>query len=606
MGFLQFLFEGKIDDFKKLFNDKFTPEQINAISKVSKEVNSNNKFLIWMGKSLTETDDELSFGEELSNLQELLLKFNKIGSNLPISDINKYKSINELSDAIKIYENKQRRSIKKVDGADIIYDDDDYTVIHPKTYTASCFYGKGSKWCVSSNDTSNYWYEYDKEYKLFFFLSKKLPTSDRFYKVALLLNYDGKTQYWDAPDNTFSSGWILNTKYLNKILGIINQYMSDNYSNELEKYSTEEKAKQERLLNNNRQNQDRINRERSEAEERRQDAEWDPDNITHGDVGSKAWALFTYITENDGVRAKLPSDEDRLLFIENELERLSELQSQYELAGEDLTEIDGDISSYEAEQAEILNSVDVYDMLPNGSNYEMTIFKVLHDNYDGYEYTVGDQEQIENAAYEYEKSLISDYDNLTELFNKNFLIDYIDEESVIETGREFYNDWIYNDPESYLEKTDRLLSKSQLKEINEYKEKIKKYQSFYERAEERQMEFEPRSSKWLSIEKGLEKLTELIGDLEYDIENITEEPDGDWDENKINSKIEEFVSDIEYNPLSWLTEMGLNINDYIDIDKLIEGVISSDGYYTILNPYDGDGDEITWDGETYHIMNTDR
>ncbi len=49
-----------------------------------------------------------------------------------------------------------------------------------------------------------------------------------------------------------------------------------------------------------------------------------------------------------------------------------------------------------------------------------------------------------------------------------------------------------------------------------------------------------------------------------------------------------------------------NLDDYVDKDELIKSIINENGYYSTLNSYNGDGDTIEWDGETYHIMNTDQ
>ena len=607
MGFLQFLYEGKVDDFKKLFSDKYTtPEQINAIITVSSEVDDKHKYLIWLAKTLTKpvSNNEIAFGEELSEAQELLMKFKTIGPNLPIKDISQYKSISELAEAIKTYENRQRRTIKKVDGADIIYDDDDYTIVHPKEYFASCFYGKGSKWCTASEDTSSYWYSYNKEAKLFYFLSKKLPTSNNFYKVALEQKYDGKRIFWDALDKPFTSGWILGTDYLNDLLKVVDQYMKDNYSKEIDIFGDEEKAKIERERLQRIETQRRLNQKREDAESRRETDEWNPEEVTHGEVGAHAWALFTYLTRYENLEPKEPGDAERLEFIDSELDRLGELQSQYEADGRDLTDIDAEISALEEEKDELEKRVDVYDMIPERT-YGMSEFSVASPDYDGYEWTVGDESQIEIAAYDSVKDSLQD--NGYEYLPKYLVERHIDADTVANEARENYNYWVYDSPESYLDETDRELSKSQQKEIDEYQEKIDKYNSFREKATERQENYDPDSREWKALEKGIDKLTDLISDLEYDIENIKEEPDGDWDEDKIEEKIDELVDDVRDNPMDWLKEMGIEkYDDYIDEDELIKDIIDSDGYYHTLNRYNGDGDTVVWDDEIYHIMNTDR
>lgn len=611
MGFLQFLFEGKVEDFKKLFKDKFdTDNQMDAIIRVSSEVEPKHKYLIWLAKSLTKPvfNNEIAFAEELADAQELLMKFNTIGSNLPIKDISQYKSLSELAEAIKTYENRQRRTIKKVDGADIIYDDDDYTIVHPKEYKASCWYGRGSKWCTASEDSSDQWYSHNKEGKLFYFLSKKLPSSDRFYKVALEQKFNGNRTFYDAPDKPFTSGWILGSKYMDTLLDTVDKYMNDNYKKEIDIFIDANKAKIERERLARIEAQQRLNRKIAEAEERRENDEWNPEEVTHGDVGAKAWALFTYLTQYDRLEAKEPADIERIEFINSELERLDELQSQYEAEGRDLTDIDAEISALEEEKEELENKADVYDMIPEGSYYDLTRFSVAKVDYDGYEYTVGDDSQIDDAAYKSLEDLIDGAGGVLNAFNRNFVMQHIDADAVADDARDAYTEWAYDSPESYLdEKEDRLLSKSQEKDIKEFQEKIDKYQRFYEKAEQRQLEFEYESKQWNAIQKGLDKLTDLISDLEYDIEAIKEEPDGDWDEDKIESKIDELVDDVKDNPLSWLNELGIeNIEPYIDKDELIKDAINTDGYYHNLNSYNSDGDTVTWDGEIYHIMNTDR
>lgn len=610
MGFLQFLFEGKVDDFKKLFKDKYiTDEQIDAIIRVSSEIDSKHKYLIWLAKSLTKPvfNNEIAFADELAEVQELLMKFKTIGSNLPIKDISQYKSISELAEAIKTYENRQRRTIKKVDGADIVYDDDEYTIVHPKEYKASCFYGKGSKWCTASEDSSSQFYSHNKEGKLFYFLSKKLPSNDRFYKVALELKFDGKKTFYDAPDKPFTTGWILGTNYMDDLLKVINRYMVDNYSKEIDIFTDVNKAELERQRMAAIEAAQRLNRKMEEANDRRETNEWDPEEIYHGDVGSKAWALFTYLTEYKDLEAKQPNHTERLEFIDSELERLSELQSQYELEGRDLTDIDIEILTLEEEKEDLENRVDVYDMIPEGSYYDLTRFSVNHTDYNRYEYTVGNDSQIEDAAKDSVRSLINDVGGVLNLFPRSFVENHIDKEAVASEARDCYNSWVYDSPDSYLDEEDKSLSKSQEEDIAEFREKIDKYTSFREKATERQENYDYDSREWKALEKGIDKLTDLISDLEYEIESIEEEPDGDWDYEKIESKIEDLVDDAERDPLGWLKELGIeNLDPYLDIDSIIDDAVETDGYYHNLNSYDGEGDTITWDGETYHIMNTDR
>jgi hypothetical protein len=230
---------------------------------------------------------------------------------------------------------------------------------------------------------------------------------------------------------------------------------------------------------------------------------------------------------------------------------------------------------------------------------------VASPDYDGYEWTVGDESQIEIAAYDSVKDSLQD--NGYEYLPKYLVERHIDADTVANEARENYNYWVYDSPESYLDETDRELSKSQQKEIDEYQEKIDKYTSFREKATERQENYDPDSREWKALEKGIDKLTDLISDLEYDIENIKEEPDGEWDEGRMEEVIDQYVEEARRDPLGYLKDLGVEkYDDYIDDDELIKDIIDSDGYYNTLNRYNGEGDTVVWDDEIYHIMNTDR
>ena len=101
---------------------------------------------------------------------------------------------------------------EKVRGdADRIYQDKTTLVVRPGSEEASCYYGQGTKWCISATEARNYWDQYTGEQGavFFFILDKeaadedKMGTVDR-GKVAFV--YDGDhleaNDPWDAYDET--------------------------------------------------------------------------------------------------------------------------------------------------------------------------------------------------------------------------------------------------------------------------------------------------------------------------------------------------------------------------------------------------------------------
>ncbi len=122
-----------------------------------------------------------------------------------VKDINRYKSLYELEKFINLVKKKVKQ--KELDKRakqerDIVYNDDRWLVISPKSHLASCKYGAGTKWCVTTKDSSSYWEKYSKNAIFYFILDKTKEETDPLYKVAYrLLGASGKKfELWNAKD----------------------------------------------------------------------------------------------------------------------------------------------------------------------------------------------------------------------------------------------------------------------------------------------------------------------------------------------------------------------------------------------------------------------
>ena len=188
MNLSQVLLEGRKEEFLLKYREKFNPENIKKIFLMSRDLSSNQKFLNFLGKVVSGNNID----EDLLKAKIAIEKFIKYQKNLDEKDINQYDTLKDIQNAIDKHENRIRRDVKEVEGADIVYEDNRFTVITPKTYEASCYYGSGSKWCTAAKSSDQHFMSYNRDGKLFYFLDKKAPTSSRFYKVALLQKYDGK------------------------------------------------------------------------------------------------------------------------------------------------------------------------------------------------------------------------------------------------------------------------------------------------------------------------------------------------------------------------------------------------------------------------------
>ena len=137
MDFLKIIQEGRTEDFKNKYTQKF------GVENVQKIIDSvPQKFLDWVGKHL----DVVNFDENFIKLANGLKKFDKTSSNFPITDLYQYKSVEQFLNAVSDYDKRQRRDIKRVEGGNVVFDDGRYFVVNPLTQQSSCYYGKGTKW----------------------------------------------------------------------------------------------------------------------------------------------------------------------------------------------------------------------------------------------------------------------------------------------------------------------------------------------------------------------------------------------------------------------------------------------------------------------------
>jgi hypothetical protein len=589
MKFIELIFEGREDDFKITYGKKFSPEKLEAIINMVNEIPNGSKFLTFLGKTLPPT---IADGLLEEKIKDTLKKFVSIGPNLEIKDINQYKTFAELYSAIEQYETRIRRTVKSIEGADIVYENDQFTVVAPLTTAASCYYGAGTKWCTASSADNTHFNNYMKDGKLFYILDKTKATSDRFYKVALLKKFDGDESYFDAPDNKFTNGWIMGTNELARIKQYIDLYIRERYAKELEIWGDKEKAAIERKRLQRVEEQRIENQLINEANERRDNDEWSLDNLSEGDTGSCAHALFNFLISEGTFEEKTPENIERLQQAEAQLEVLQNRLDNEENANED-TDLVSEIEALEDEITELKNLKDVYNILPVG-DYVLKEFTTT--DFQG-RWKVGDSDDTEREAIRYVKDLIGDIGY--EGFNESFVTEHFDEDSYKVYLREFFESDVHESPESYLDDSDRELSRGQVARITELKEIIQGLEFEKDSLDDEDEEYESE----------YERLDDEITILQEEIQEIEDDPDGDYDSDKLDDVVESKVSDYKYDAKDfhstffgddfkqWIVD-----NGFINEDEFAQAVVDSDGYGATLNNYDGSEDSISFEGETYYIF----
>lgn len=585
MDFLKLIQEGRVDDFKAKYSQKFGGDNVNKIV-----ASVPQKYLDWVGKNL----DVVNFDDTFGKTVEALNKFEKISSNLPVTDLFQYKSVGQLLGAISEYEGRQRRNVKKVEGGNVVYDDGRYFVVNPLTHESSCYYGKGTKWCTAAESDYNF-KRYNDDGKLFYILDRTLPTNDPFYKVALLRKFDGDKTYYDAKDDTIKSGWIYNTNKLKEILSSVDDYLNTEYAEQIKIYSDKEAVKKEKERLERLRIQRILQGRREEANDRRLDNEWElgPDCP---DEGLKAHALLDWLDSNGDVEIITNEDRGEIARIQNEIDRLQlEYDNDENVRGDLLDEI----SELEDELNEFTSKIDVYNIVPTGNFYDTSEFEVIDSpEVEGRRYAVGDEGEMKSSAYDYVEQLIDDIGYRG--FNESFAKGFIDERAVLDYAEDFYDQDVNENPEIYLSEDEQMLSDDQEEKIEILKNRIAQVESIIEN-----LESEMDGENDDDLQERVDELNERIEEMNEEIEDIQSSPEGDYPEDLIADVVQKQVDNVRYDIIDFMENFGLDWENYVDKDEFIDGVIDADGYGHTLNGYDGNADEQKVLDKWYYVMRLD-
>jgi hypothetical protein len=586
MDFLKIIREGRVEDFQNKFSQKFGKEQLERITKLFLP-----KYLNWAGKNL----DAIGFDEKVSKLSNAVKKFDSISSNLPITDLYQYQSEEQLYSALEEYQNKQKRVVRQVEGGNVVFENDKFFVVNPLNHKTSCYYGKGTKWCTAA-ETDYQFNKYNEDGKLFYIIDKRLKTDDPYYKVALLNKFEGDKSWWDAKDNSFSKGWIFADEDYKTIISAVEQYMESQYPEQLKIYRDKETARKEKDRLTRIREQQRIQGLNAEAQERRVNGEWnltdDPD-----DEALKAHALFKWLVDNNDIE---PLTNEDIVEIQRIKDEILILQTEYDNSEDVRTDLLDDISDLEDTLDEYDSKIDVYNMIPTGKYYNMTTFEVINADLGGRGYAVGDESEMDESAKEYVEGLIDDIGYAG--FSSSFARSYIDEDAVVSYAEDVYYEDVQNNPDVYFDDSERELSNKQEEKIEILKMRISQTQELISNLEDTKDGENEENDE--VIDEKIEELEDLIIEHEDEIQEIEDSPEGDFPQDLIDEKVEELVKDVKSDPESFMSEFGLDWEDYIDNQEFIQGVIDTDGY-GIVNSYDGNYDEIRVNNTLFYVMRID-
>jgi hypothetical protein len=197
------------------------------------------------------------------------------------------------------------------------------------------------------------------------------------------------------------------------------------------------------------------------------------------------------------------------------------------------------------------------------------------------------EDNLHEAAKENLESLIDDVG--FEAFREYVWENHIDEQYVRNYLYEDYEEMIRNSPEDW--------------NINkELTDQQKQYLEIHQANIDR---LNQKLEEGGLTDEEVEEIENDIYDYEQLMEDINENPEGDYDEESIEEAIENMVDDNVDNIFDLLRDRGYDnsaLLDFVDVDAAIDYVIRTDGYGHVLNSYDGTENEYNINGEDYYVM----
>ena len=193
--------EGRKEDLKKKYSNKFDEETLNWILNISDLVDFNHKYTDFLLRVVDPKIDATA--DYVDIIIDNLKLFDKYQSKLEKKDINQYKDVIELENSLKPFQEKEKE--KELESqSKKIYEKGDFVVIQPKTEEASCKYGSNTKWCVTSKGSGHFGRYTAGRQGLYFIINKAKSTNKNYSKVAIHFDDGGNIRYWDAQDSPMS------------------------------------------------------------------------------------------------------------------------------------------------------------------------------------------------------------------------------------------------------------------------------------------------------------------------------------------------------------------------------------------------------------------
>ena len=114
-------------------------------------------------------------------------------------------------------------------------------------------------------------------------------------------------------------------------------------------------------------------------------------------------------------------------------------------------------------------------------------------------------------------------------------------------------------------------------------------------------ELEVRLSDLDSEDDAYDNINDRIQEIETEMDEINDSPEGEYKEDAIQEKISDTVDYYVDNYNEYLSNMGSDISDYLDKDSLVQYLVNNEDIGAISS-YDNSYDTQSFNDETYYII----
>ena len=115
---------------------------------------------------------------------------------------------NYVEGAMQILRDKEAKEELKQQAkgeSDELLQAEDYAVVRPNSERASCLHGWGTRWCISSRESRNYFNQYSGEGKVFYFLMFRHLSNTNSPNKKMALVYGREQTHGDDPEQVFDA-----------------------------------------------------------------------------------------------------------------------------------------------------------------------------------------------------------------------------------------------------------------------------------------------------------------------------------------------------------------------------------------------------------------